>query len=667
MDSSNRVGKDLTDGSSLEFRVSGGGTWHDSLEEALTGIVATRQPAPWPLEWVAFSTGSREDLIPDLSGVRCIPETLSFGGPAVKPTIVKREPAGVIDLAAVFGEAKARKKAVLFAFVDFPEPVTIHCGADWWMRWWVDGVTAFDTLEQGNRRPLCETPHEFSLTQGRHLLAVEVISGNGGWALASEATYSPEQTREEPFSLECRRIFWLEDPSEFSEFALEQLGVALPLLNGKSLTIPVQNMRYRSLTVSPSSFVSGANTLSLKWDEEQSRIGTRCLGLRVFGYSGKGKTLEISNRVVGFTAIDLRIQTGPIVSQIATDSMTVSCRTNLAAALRILLGRDSVTTNVARLHRVRFADLTPDTQYSLAIEPVGIDEPLVMRKIRTLPTDRPISFAIVGDPSPVPKTWRKVAACVNSLPVDFVIFLGDAVAHGRDDWRWDEEFFEPAAALFSRLPVMAVPGNHDESAPLFSSFFGTDDGPSNWSLRWNSALLLGLDGGSEWGPKSENRKWLERQLARNADAFLVVFDHYPPYSSTGHGVTDAEGQPVEPPMRTAREVIVPRMIQHGPGILVSGHAHCYERSELSPALTLVTSGGGGGYLYEQTTDVTRNPFSTVFESRHHYCVLTLESNACHLEARDLDGELIDRRDWSFSQRASEISVSADGSNRATCR
>ena len=647
MGAPNSLARELTLGSSAEFRrIEAGAEWASSLAQAVRGTVAESESIDWPLNWQVFSNGCAANPSPDIASCLAIPHTLRLGDTMAPALTVSANSLGVLDLATAFGPPRSGKLAVLFAWVSLDQPALVHAGADWWMRWWVDGKPVFDTLARGNGGMLADSAHEFSIDPGRHLLAVEVLSGNGGWAFASEATTRPDDIGGCDFELEGRRFFSVHDAEVFQEVSVGECGDKLPFLNGSPILPPIPGMRFRSIPIPVSALqVPGLNVVSHQWSIEESRLGTRFPSLKFFRHSGPGKPIQMRERIWGHPPSDLRIETGPVVHSISIDSASISCRTNMAATLLAECEGQTISSPNGHLHRFDINGLRPGTRYVVNLRSTSGHRLLASRALNTLPSAAPLTFALVGDPSPVPKTWGDVSSRVADTTADFVVFLGDAVGDGRDDWRWNEEFFLPASAMFSRFPVFGVPGNHDENSPFFSAFFGDRNGQTNWSQRWNQVLLIGMDGAADWSPGSSNNAWLRAVLTRNRGAFVMLFDHYPPFSSTGHGEEDADGHPIEPPMRTAREILLPLLIDHGPGVLISGHAHCYERSELAPHLTLITTGGGGGYLYHKSDTPGRNPCSAIFESCHHYCLVSIERDSCSLRALATDGRLIDHRTW----------------------
>jgi len=103
-----------------------------------------------------------------------------------------------VDLEQVFGETARGTTAYLFANVSAPREMDIQIGsgADWYMKWWLDGEALHDTLRTGNDEfPIAATNHVFTarLTPGEHVLTACVVRGSASFAFAAG---SPESARE---------------------------------------------------------------------------------------------------------------------------------------------------------------------------------------------------------------------------------------------------------------------------------------------------------------------------------------------------------------------------------------------------------------------------------------------------------------------------------------
>ncbi len=123
--------------------------------------------------------------------------TLLFGGFGLKPD-PERTPAARPRRGRRYSFQDVGRICYAFARVRVPRAgrILVGCGADWGMRWFIDGRLACDALRQGydarrrgyfDPRPCATTDRFFDadLAPGEHVLAVMVTAGSRGWALTS--------------------------------------------------------------------------------------------------------------------------------------------------------------------------------------------------------------------------------------------------------------------------------------------------------------------------------------------------------------------------------------------------------------------------------------------------------------------------------------------------
>ena len=146
----------------------------------------------WPSAWIVFGPMDKSDPVVDAEILKTIPKELRVAGRAFQGLRVECAD-GRIDFAKLFGGHKEGMTAYAFAEVVAREDMELSmgAGADWWMQWWIDGKPIYDTLENGNQGKPFSTisilDHKFkiSLSKGRHVLSIRVISGSGGFLVVS--------------------------------------------------------------------------------------------------------------------------------------------------------------------------------------------------------------------------------------------------------------------------------------------------------------------------------------------------------------------------------------------------------------------------------------------------------------------------------------------------
>lgn len=220
----------------------------------------------------------------------------------------------------------------------------------------------------------------------------------------------------------------------------------------------------------------------------------------------------------------------------------------------------------------------------------------------------PLTFVVYGDTRFTQRDGVANAAArralVSRIAADSpaaILIGGDLIFEGvtADDYAtYRTETLEWARRA---LPVYPVLGNHEYRG----CDVHTDDNPclQNWWLafaglglrpyRWYSVsigpeiLALMLDSDSPLKPGSEQRLWLEHQVASISPQvrFLLIVLHYPPVRDPvfPHGKDEAEVER----LLTARAAALPVKV-----IVIGSHVHNYERFSRN-GVTYLVSGGGG--------------------------------------------------------------------------
>ena len=239
----------------------------------------------------------------------------------------------------------------------------------------------------------------------------------------------------------------------------------------------------------------------------------------------------------------------------------------------------------------------------------------------------------------------------------FAYIAGDVVYYQGEAAHYGDQFYAPYRD-YDR-PILAVPGNHDggpaesadeESLAGFIANFcaGRHDPPPGdgpfergpfergpfdqpnvyWTLDAPWLRIVGLytnvpEGGAV---EEEQRRWFLEQLARPRDGkHLVVVLHQPVFSADRvHGNSDAMRELVHGPAKRA-----------GCRLVVSGHAHNYQRFA-HDGMTYVVNGGGGYFELHDLFPRSawgQAPYPVVAHTRNHsFAHLTVTPEALVLRA-----------------------------------
>jgi hypothetical protein len=174
--------------------------------EALTAGAV--QPVAWPKAWRVIGPVPAD--APPLTNeqLRSIPASLTLGGEATLPAYDVPMASNTVNLNSLTETAPGQKpdlanapakitttspmSAYLFAEVECPADgyLYITAGADWYMQWFVDGMPLSAAVKEGVTGKLDAHRFTAKVTKGRHVVAVMVKPGSGGWSLMSTAAFS---------------------------------------------------------------------------------------------------------------------------------------------------------------------------------------------------------------------------------------------------------------------------------------------------------------------------------------------------------------------------------------------------------------------------------------------------------------------------------------------
>ena len=136
----------------------------------------------FPKEWELFGPVGQDDPEPEFATMTAIPKELTIAGKRLAAQAAAFTDHR-LDLGALLGGKGDGKSAYLLATIeaDKETEVELGAGADWWMKWWVNGAVVCDTMALGNGNwPPSPADHRFTarLQAGRNPVAVKVVRGD---------------------------------------------------------------------------------------------------------------------------------------------------------------------------------------------------------------------------------------------------------------------------------------------------------------------------------------------------------------------------------------------------------------------------------------------------------------------------------------------------------
>lgn len=246
------------------------------------------------------------------------------------------------------------------------------------------------------------------------------------------------------------------------------------------------------------------------------------------------------------------------------------------------------------------------------------------------PDDPPeVHLGVAGDVgdsgSRIDSTGAAMAEVEDQQEYDALLLLGDNSYPAGDPKILQETVFDPfAGVLDGDTELLAILGNHDVkdgNGPKQVEALGMD-GPW-WSTTIGDVFILGLDSNQPDDP--DQLAYAEEALAATDATWRIVMIHHPPYSAGYQGSS-----------KEVREIWTPIFGRYGVQLVLSGHDHDYQRSEVIDGVTYVVSGAAAG-----TRRTSSEDFTAVSFSWHHFVDIGIWPDRLILRAVNQDGRVAD--------------------------
>lgn len=255
-------------------------------------------------------------------------------------------------------------------------------------------------------------------------------------------------------------------------------------------------------------------------------------------------------------------------------------------------------------------------------------------------------------------------------PVDFVLHTGDFVADGRYPHNWvtfirENKIERP---LMTEFPYLAMIGNHEfanDTTYGFPNYHAIFPYPRFYTVETEYATLIVVDSDIivdqyeyidqndqealfyKWfvsRPGSNEKSWLEQQLAASTKPYKILLSHHPPVSFGRHHVDWLKPKNgIDLPGK--RKALLQLLADSEVNLIVTAHEHYYEHNQVNITkadgelhhLHVVVSGGGGVTLRELTDDMKYAAYLKNYEKEgldvqmvtqkkiYNYCLFNLNS------------------------------------------
>ena len=264
-------------------------------------------------------------------------------------------------------------------------------------------------------------------------------------------------------------------------------------------------------------------------------------------------------------------------------------------------------------------------------------------------------FAYLGDPQFEfsTKEYERWGALVSKMEdsqpdLEFALMGGDMVNIPSRRNQWSD--FLDNCSSFSRLPVMAVPGNHEGvgSNNTYKKLFNhIGNGPDDEAFYWfdygkcrfimmDSSFLSGARklamGRDVWEAKEKAVElWLAKALEAGTQTWNIVVIHHPVY-----GLHDLQTESPE-----IRSRWVPIMKDGGVDLVLSGHQHVYMRTQKIDGITHIM--GVSGVRRSNYYKGINEPVycESIYSVGANYQVFKVTKKTIELKSYNENGNIID--------------------------
>jgi acid phosphatase type 7 len=314
---------------------------------------------------------------------------------------------------------------------------------------------------------------------------------------------------------------------------------------------------------------------------------------------------------------------GPYINMNTTTSVHIHWNTNVATKSLVRFGlTPSALTQVVYKnqisihHDVQITNLLPDTKYYYAIGTNtgfmlqgDIDNYFFTSPIATPQYEMPIRIWIMGDMGKQggnqPLVIQSFLQHVGNLPVHGFMLLGDNAYDNGLDADYQTGFFNFFQQHVTKhIPIWPCLGNHDYAndfakrtnfqIPYFDIFSLPSQAQmggiaSNteryYAMNYGNVHCIHLDSygldsvnGNVYGLAdtlfSPQVAWLKLDLQANQLPWVIVSFHHPPYCMGTHN-SDTEND-----LLSLRTNLTPLLERYNVDLVLNGHSHAYERSNL---------------------------------------------------------------------------------------
>jgi hypothetical protein len=353
---------------------------------------------------------------------------------------------------------------------------------------------------------------------------------------------------------------------------------------------------------------------------------------------------------------------GPFLQQTTPTSTLVVAKTDVSASVRAvaqLPGGATVEASSSGTHHVLRLEGLPvasEVAYQVLVDGVEKSSGLVRTPGRPGTAEgRKAVIGVIGDHGTADPVAVANGERLRERGVSAVFTTGDNAYPDGATGDWDPRMFRPFAPMLRSTTLWPVPGDHEYRSPggqPYRDAHELPEGPQGeryYSFDWGDLHVVALDSNcivplvaAEAGCTTASMTtWLRADLAASDAPWKIALIHRPAVATGKYGVY--------PQIPAA---LVPIFQEFGVDLVFQGHNHLYERTwptrdgvptqqhyDRPTAPVYVTSGGGGGWLYDFALPPA--PWTAYRIKDHQHNVLTLDGGTLKVDSVNEDGTLHD--------------------------
>ncbi|MEJ5286065.1 MAG: metallophosphoesterase family protein [Bacteroidota bacterium] len=333
----------------------------------------------------------------------------------------------------------------------------------------------------------------------------------------------------------------------------------------------------------------------------------------------------------------------PYLQAIGPNSIVVMAETDTQDPVTVFYGKDKSLSNIAitsffrtaedrrnvtYVHRVVLNNLEPNSIYSYKV--VHQKDTSEIFSFRSYVTEgNSFRIGIMGDNRSNPEVHSRKSKKLAKHNPYILLYTGDLCYSGKY-FEWKNEFFTSEEQdLIAKAPFFNSLGNHEAKTDLVKVFLQAPKSASNdefyYSFDYGDLHVLVLNTETDVSPDSPQWKFAEEDLARTTKKWKIVMFHIPAYSAGGHGGN-----------KKMQEFTTRIFEKYGVDLVLNGHNHFYQRSQVNGIYHIVT-GGGGAPLYTPK----EAPWVQKSVQDYHYGIMDVSKDSIKLTIYDLRVKVID--------------------------